>query len=147
MPVTLNKFHRLSLSFISRFQKLTQIQGGSIFCSMGEFLTLRQFREKHNIPLTVDDFIKGHEPCENPDLYFPYPIIPHHLMDPDKAIEAEKLFEQCSQIVGDAFGSYASKKDTPKFQELSKQFKELTGVDPWEIMQEARGRLVEMFID
>ena len=113
---------------------------------MAELLTLRQFREHFGIQLSVGDFIAKPEPCEPRWAYFPVPKIPKHLMDADKADKTEELFNKCVGIVGDAFGSFSSKRDTPEFKELACQFKELTGIDPWEIMMEARRRLSELVL-
>ena len=92
------------------------------------------------IELEVDDFISKPEPCGRKDLYLPSPTIPQHRMAPEKAKEASLLLDRCTAIVG-AWGERGFLKDTEDFQKVSADFKEVTGIDAWEIISEARGRL------
>ena len=105
-----------------------------------QLVSMRELREMAGMELEVDDFISRPEPCGNPDLYWPTPAIPHYLMDSENTKEAQNLLDNCTQIVG-TWGEKGSLKDTEDFQKVSANFKEVTGIDAWEIISEARDRL------
>ncbi len=100
-------------------------------------------REMYGIPLEVDDFITRPEPCGNPNLFLPFPTIPIYLMDSQKAVEAQVLLDKCTSMVG-SWGEKKSKKDTEEFQNASSAFKDITGIDAWEIISEAMSRFNDL---
>lgn len=104
-------------------------------------LTLKEALADIKIDLEVDDFIRKRRHHVPKALFLPIPEVPRNLMDEESADKAERLLEEAREIVG-PFGAYISKKDTEEFQAISSAFEELTGVDVWEIISEARERML-----
>lgn len=102
-------------------------------------MTIREMRRTNSVPLEADDFVRPLDPCGNPKLYLPYPYIPRHLVDPEKFNELEKLLDTCMDVVS-PWGDFASKKTNNRYIQASERFKQLTGVDVWDIFTEARGK-------
>ena len=100
-------------------------------------MTMRQVRELYGIPLTAKDFVPEPGPCDNRDLFLPLAEVPDYLMDPKKAEEARILLNRCTLVVS-PWGDFQSKKDTEEYKVSAGKFKEITGVDVWDILTEAR---------
>jgi len=113
-------------------------------CENGEkLITLREAWEQAGCRFRPGQSVTQREPCGNPNLFFPTVTVPRHLMDPEKADEAEAAIKECDRITG-GLATKVSRFDTSEFQRAADRFSRATGgVGARQVLEVSRDRFFQ----